>query len=181
MNSTETKEETFEDVDMEPPENSAFMTIPAGAYMARLIGFKTTDKPDWKLTGEEGEDKQQWEWTFQVTEGEYAETSLKEYTNRTWHEKAKAHKHAAALLGVPALPVGMGMTTRQLAGKPCQIFVIEKGTKKDPNDLRNYIDRVGPVPTPRMRPQKPQEQRNREAVPRAQVQGLPSDDDDIDF
>ena len=147
---------TFEDVEMEPPANgSSYETIPAGMYPARLVGFTTCDKPDWKLTGEEDEDKQQWQWVFEITDGEYAGLKINEYTNRSWHEKAKAHKHAAALLGVPELPVGQGLSTKTLANRTCQILVIEKGTKKDPNDLRNYVDKVLPTPAPRQRAQRP--------------------------
>lgn len=177
---TDKQTPAFEDVEMEPPEGGGnFETIPAGMYPARLIGFTTCDKPDWKLTGEEGEDRQQWKWTFQIEGGDYDGWKLDEYTNRTWHERAKAHKHAAALLGVPELPVGQGLSTKVLAGKTCQLWVIEKGTKKDPNDLRNYIDKVVPTPTARMRPQtRPQAPQGTVKPLRVQVEGLPVDDPD---
>ncbi len=184
----QTQQETaFEDIDiMVPQSGSDYLTIPAGIYNARLVGFKTLDKPDWKLKGEEGEDLQQWEWTFEVTDGEYQGTRIADWTNRVWGERAKAHAHAAALLGVPTLPVGVGMSTGQLAGKPCQIWVIEKPTKKDATIFRNYIEKVTPLPQARQRrnaidqrqgvPTAADEKRHREAVPRQQLAGYPSDD-----
>lgn len=180
MNATEEKVLAFDDLDIDVPTGGDFETIPAGMYNARLVGFTVTDKPDWKLTGEEGEDKQQWEWTFELVDGDYQGTRLKNYTNRSWHEKANAHKHAAALLGVPTLPVGVGMSTRQLAGKPCQVWVIEKGTKKDPNDLRNYVDKVTPMPTPRMRPIRPQSAPQPQG-PLVHLPGYPGDEDEEDI
>lgn len=177
---TEEKTLAFDDLDIEvPAAGGDFETIPAGMYNARLVGFTVTDKPDWKLTGEEGEDKQQWQWTFEITEGDYAGTRLVEFTNRTWHEKAKAHKHAAALMGVPTLPVGMGMSTRQFAGRTCQVWVVEKESKKSPGTFRNYVEKVTPTPQPRMRPQKPAQAATR---PQVQLEDYPRDEDgDIEF
>lgn len=147
-----TVQDAFEDVSIEVPVSTEFETIPAGVYSARLIGFTTCDKPDWALKGEEDEDKQQWKWTLEITDGDYAGTRLTEYTNRTWHEKGKAHRHAAALLNLPMLPVNQTGSTKQLANKPCQIWVVEKPTKKDPSVYRNYVDKILPVPAPRQRP-----------------------------
>lgn len=153
---TPTTQEAFDDIEIEVPISTEYETIPAGIYSARLVGFTVCEKPDWFLKGEEDEDKQQWKWTLEITEGDYAGTRLTEFTNRTWHEKAKAHKHAAALLGLPNLAVDTAVSTRQLANRPCQLWVVEKPTKKDPNVFRNYVDKILPVPPPRQRPQRVQ-------------------------
>jgi hypothetical protein len=176
MNATDEKTDVVEDIEIEVPTTASFETMPPGTYNAKLVGLKVVPKPDWKLKGEEGEDREQWEWTFMVTDGDYAGSRLKDFTNRTWHERAKAHKHAAALLGVPTLPVGVGMSTGQLAGKTCQLWVTEVESKKNPGEFRNYIDKVTPTPTPRMRPQRKQEQR-------VQLDGYPTDEggDEIEF
>lgn len=152
----ETKEDVIEDEEIIVPEKPEFLTIPPGTYKAKLVAFKTTDKPDFKLKGEEGEDKKQWAWTFVIVEGEYEGTRLTDYTNRTWHEKAKAHKHAAALLGVPTLVAGVNVSTRELGGKVGLLWVTEVESKKNPGEFRNYITKVTPLPTPRMRPTRPQ-------------------------
>ncbi len=184
MNDTQEKQDVIEDEPIDVPEQRVFETIPPGTYNARLVAFRTTDLPAWKLKGEEGEDKYQWEWVFEITDGEYQGTRLTDWTTRKWHEKAKAHKHAAALLGVPTLTPGVNKSTRELAGKSAQLWVTEVESKKEPGQFRNYIDKVTPTPTPRMRPVKEQDKRQREAVPRQQLAGYPSpggDDDDIQF
>jgi hypothetical protein len=168
----------FVDVAIEVPQNGAdYETIPEGVYPARLVGFKVTEKPEWALKGEEGEDREQWAWRFEITGNGAEGVPLTDYTNRSWHPKSKAHKHAAALLGVPELTPDVAISTRQLAGKPCQLWVVEKQTKK--GDLRNYIDKVTPAPKPRQRAQQAAQQ---PAVKRVQVQGLPDDfEDEVDF
>ncbi len=175
---TQSDELVFEDEEVTVPESGGdFATIPAGVYNAKLVGFKREPKPDWKLKGDEDENgKQQFKWTWIVTDGEFSGTYLTDWTNISWHEKATSHKYAAALLGVPTLPVGVGMSTRSLAGRTCQLWVTETPTKKDPSVFRNYVDKCTPTPTPRMRPQKEQDKRGREAVPRQQLAGYSADD-----
>jgi hypothetical protein len=156
------QELAFDDVEMEVPGSAGdYETIPAGMYPAALVGFRVVDKPDWKVLQEQqqkdGEgntkvvDPQQWEWTFEITEGEYAGVRLTDWTNRSLHERATAHKHTAALLGVPSLEPTVTVKMKLLKGKACQLWVVEKATKKDPNTLRNFIERVAPVPAPRQR------------------------------
>jgi hypothetical protein len=167
----------FVDVAIEVPQNGGdYEVIPEGVYPARLIGLKVVDKPEWKLKGEEGEDKQQFAWRFEVTQGDCAGVVLTDYTNRSWHPKANAHKHAAALLGVPEITPEVAVSTKALAGRPCQLWVIEKEIK---GAQRNFIDKVTPAPKPRM---KPQQTAGRPTVPRVQVPGLPEDlPEEIDF
>lgn len=159
-----TAEQTFEDVDISVPEsNGDYETIPAGVYSARLVTFTTVDKPDWKIKGEEGEDRQQWEWGFVIMGGDYDGTTLKAWSNRSWHPKSTAHKWAAALLGVPELPVGSGMSTKQLANKACQLWVVE--IEKKNGDLMNKVEKVLPTPKPRQR----QQAQERPTVPQRTV------------
>lgn len=185
MNATE---ETFEDIAMDVPASGEdFFTIPPGMYPAKLVGLKVVPKPDWKLTGEEETDdqKNQIQWTFQIQGGDYDGVKLSDYTNISWHPKATAHKHAAALLGVPELAVGVGSSTRQLAGRTCQIWVVEKTNKK--GDQRNYVEKVTPTPTPRMRPQtRSAAPQGTKAVGRVQLPDYPhdpvdGDDEEIEF
>lgn len=194
MNGTDTQREQIEDViedeEINVPEAHVFETIPPGTYIAKLVSFRTVDKPAWKLTGAEGEDKMQYEWRFLITEGEYAGIKLTDYTNRTFHEKAKAHKHAAALLGVPSLTPGVNRSTRELAGKSAQVWVTEVESKKEPGTYRNYVDKLLPLPAARQRrnaidtgsgnaasPSPADQKRQREAVPRRQLPGYPTDQD----
>lgn len=175
---TQSDELLFEDEELIVPDAGIdFPTIPAGVYTGKLVGFRREPKPDWKLKGDEDENgKQQFKWTFVVTDGEYAGTDLVSWTNISWHEKSTAHKYGAALLGVPTLPVGVGMSTRQFAGRSCQLWVTEMPKKNDPTVFWNRVDKVLPLPAPRQRPQKPTEQRQREAVPRQQLPDYPVDD-----
>lgn len=146
----------FDDVDINVPSSAPQETIPAGVYTARLVGFKSdVPKPEWRLTGAEGEDTLQYEMTLEITEGEYAGMRFRDYMNRTFHEKATAGKYAAALLGVPTLTPGMVQSTGQLAGKVCQMWIVEKESKKTPGEFRNYIDKLLPLPVARQRPQRP--------------------------
>jgi hypothetical protein len=184
------QELAFDEVEMEVPSAGGDYepeeTIPAGMYPATLVGFRVVDKPDWKLLQEQKNappdkeiDLKQWEWTFEITGGDFAGVRLTDWTNRTLHEKATAHKHTAALLGVPNLEPSVTVKMKLLKGKACQLWVVEKATKKDPNVLRNFIDKVAPVPRPRTAPAR-QAQRPA-AVPRVQLDGYPTDEPDIDF
>ncbi len=177
---TQSDELVFEDEEVTVPESGGdFPTIPAGVYNAKLVGFKREPKPDWKLKGDEDENgKQQFAWTWEIVEGEYAGTHISDWTNISWHEKSNSHKYGAALMGVPTLPVGVGLSTKQFAGRLCQLWIVEVPTKKDATIFRNYVDKVLPAPTPRLRPHKPTEQRQREAVPRQQLAGYPTDGSD---
>jgi hypothetical protein len=185
------QELAFDEVEMEVPSAGGDFepeeTIPAGMYPATLIGFRVVEKPDWKIQQEmknapEGKeiDPQQWEWTFEIPAGTYPNVTLEEsvrltdWTNRTLHEKATAHKHTAALLGVPALEPSITVKMKLLKGKACQLWVVEKATKKDPNTLRNFIDKATPVPRPRQKQARP-------TVPVVSLPGYPQDEPDIDF
>lgn len=191
MNATATEDRTdvVEDEEIIVPESTPFLTIPAGVYTAALVGFKTVDKPAWKVAQQRAQaekqdqeiDNQQWRWVFRVTEGDYAGTELQDFTNRSWHENAKAHKHAAALLGVPTLTPGVALSTRALAGKLCQVWVNEVESKKEAGQFRNYVDKCVAMPTPRMRPQKPQNGAQAHTGATVQLPGYPAPDDDIPF
>lgn len=180
---TGTQEYTIEDMEIEVPEAPEFYTVPPGMYNAVLVKLKRIPKPAWKLKGDEetDDDKHQIEWGFRITGGEDDGIIITDFTNLTWHPKATAHKHAAALLGVPELAVGVGLSTGELANKPCQIWVIEKSLKDKPKELRNYIREVTPMPTPRMRPQKPQNGSQSRVGATVQLDGYPAPDDDISF
>jgi hypothetical protein len=136
-----------------------FDPIPAGAYTGKLTNFRVVDKPEWKVEGdrvrnpEREVDLKQWEWTFLLTEGEYAGEVLTDYTSRSWHERANAHKHAAALLDKPRLDPVEGLSTKQLIGKACQIWVTVNTSQKT-GKARNYVDKILPVPKPRLRSQR---------------------------
>lgn len=142
----------IDDVEFIVPETGDFETMPAGAYPAKLIGFQIVDKPEWKLTGADGEDKQQWKWTYEVTDPEWEGKKLDNFTSRSLHPMSNGHKHAAALLGVPELHTGMG-STKMLIGRACQLIVIEKANTK--GEARNYINSILPAPKPRHREAKP--------------------------
>lgn len=184
MNGTQTNTtaEAFDDLDIVVPAGGDDFqeTIPAGMYSARLIKFKRVPKPDWKLKGDEetDDDRHQFEWGFQITGGDYDGIKLNDYTNISWHEKATAHKHAAALLGVPTLTPDVALSTRALAGRPCLLWVVEKPTKRDPNVMRNWIDKVTVQAAPRPRPQRAQ---NGTQAPAVQLAGYPADEDEITF
>jgi hypothetical protein len=177
---TATKQDVVEDVAIDVPEAPEFFTIPAGIYNVRLVGFKTVPKPSWKLTGEEDEDKEQYEWVLEIIDGEWVGMRFTDYTNRTFHPKATAHKHAAALLGVPELVPGVHSGTGALAGRTCQMWLTEKpiknGDKK--GEMRNWIDKLQPMPTPRMRPQRAQNGSQTQGGPAVRLPGYPQDDDD---
>lgn len=166
-----TQENTVEDMEIVVPDSGGEVwTIPAGAYPAELVRLKRVPKPDWKLKGTEetDDDKHQLEWGFRITSGEYEGVVLTDYTNISWHPKATAHKHAAALLGVPELAIGVGLSTGQLKGKPCQIWVIEKPLKNKPDEFRNYVEKVTIQSVARPRPQRQQAER-------VQLDGFPGD------
>jgi hypothetical protein len=183
MNATAT-EPTFEDMAIDVPEPGQDREImPSGIYNGKLVGLKTVAKPDWMLNGEdEDEDREQWQWTWEIVDGDWQGQRLSAYTNRSWHEKANAHKYAAALLGVPTLPVGVGMSTGQLAGKTCQLWITERAKKNDPNSQYNKVDKVTPTPSPRMRSQRPSAApQGTKAGGRVQLDGFPTDQDEVPF
>lgn len=133
-----------EDIPIDVPTGGGEQeAIPEGIYQGRLIRLKVVEKPEWKLKGEEGEDRQQFEWVFEITAGKHQGHRLNDYTNRTFHEKATAHKHAAALLGVDRLDPRVHTGTGMLAGRVGNLWVIKKKTQK--GDIRNYIDKITSV------------------------------------
>ncbi len=202
MNGTtdEAKELEFDDVEFLGGADSApTETIPDDTYYAKLVGFRgAVDKPDWKIdqdllkaqrkypaTNREDIDPKQYEFTFEITHGDYAGTRVILYTSRTFHERSTAGMAAAALMGmdkfVRSVMQALG-GTRILYNKPCRIDVVEIANKFDPDNKRNYVNAVKKMPPPR--PQKEQDKRQREAVPRQQLAGYPSDqgdDNDIAF
>lgn len=135
----------FEDVEIDVPTGSdtPYEAIPEDLYTVKLVGFKTVDKPEYKLKGEEGEDRKQWAWTVEIVDGPFAGKRFTDYTNRTWHEKATANHHAAAFLGKKTLEEPQGMTTRQLMYKVCRADIIVALNKK--NEERNYIKELRPL------------------------------------
>lgn len=123
--------------------------VPSGAYTAVLVGFKQEDKPQWKIDQQAAQhpdkdvDKLQWAFTFEITEGDWAGRKLTTWENRslTWHPRANAAKHAAALFGLdnPEDMRGKGYSTKMLIGREAQIWVNEKNGK-------SYIDKVVKLP-----------------------------------
>lgn len=191
---TETKELVFDDVEFEGgaelPERE---TIPEDTYQAVLVGFRSdVDKPDWKQQQELANlvrknpdatladvDPKQYEFVFEISAGEYAGTRLAQYANRTFHEKSTAGKIAAALMGMDTFMRSVLQAqggTRILKGKPCRIDVVEKATKRDPNELRNYIQDVKRIP-----PKRNRETTQKPATGRVQLDGFPTDQDEIAF
>jgi hypothetical protein len=83
---------------------------------------------------------------------------------------------------VPTRPVGVGLSTKQFAGKTCQLWITEVPTKKDPTQFRNYVDKCLPTPAPRMRPQRPsQPPQGTQGKGRVQLDGYPAEDGDLPF
>ena len=146
----------YDDVAIEVPEsNGEFEAVPSGAYLAKLTNFKVEDKPQWKIEAQERAEMakepdkrrlpinpKQFAWTFTITAGEWEGQKLTSWQNVSWHERSNSAKYAAALLDIDRLRPDMGMSTRQLIGRPCQIFVTEKEGK-------SYIDKVLPQPKPK--------------------------------
>jgi hypothetical protein len=142
---TATLEHEVDDIDISPPQsNGDYEVIPAGVYDAKLVGFKESLKPDWKVVSDREkypdkvEDLYEWVWSFELdVDGE--KRQLRGYTSRTWHEKSNGAKFAATLLGKPKLDGRERTSTRKLIGLPCQLWVVEseKGT--------NYIKQVLPA------------------------------------
>ena len=142
---TQTLEHEVDDIEISPPLSGEDReTIPAGVYDAKLIGFKESLKPDWKVVSDREkypdkvEDLYEWVWTFELdADGE--KRQQRGYTSRTWHEKSNGAKFAATLLGKPKLDGRERTSTRKLIGLPCQLWVVEseKGT--------NYIKQVLPA------------------------------------
>jgi hypothetical protein len=140
------------DVPIEPPAEGDFEEIPSGIYPGTLVGFRQVEKPAWKIQAEllrkpeKEPDKLQWQWNFEaIVEG--APVSIADYSNRSWHSRSKAAAHACALLDMPVLPVGAGLSTQKLVGRACQIWIVEK--PRDDGSSRSYIDKVLPVPKKR--------------------------------
>lgn len=135
------------DVPIEPPAEAEYEEIPSGIYMGTLVGFRQVEKPAWKLQAEllrkpeKEPDNLQWQWSFEATV-EGVATPISDYTNRSWHSRSKAASYACALLDVPILPIGSGLSTQKLIGRPCQIWIIEKA--REDGSTRSYIDKILP-------------------------------------
>lgn len=146
----------IDDVEIEVPVSGEFEVIPTGAYTAELAGFRVVDVPDWKLESkrqmhpDKEPDPRQWEWKFIILDGEYAGCDIIDYTTRSWHENARAHKHAAALLGKSKLDGSEGMSTKKLIGMKCQVVIVVKDGR---NGERSYVDKCLPIPVRKPRPQ----------------------------
>jgi hypothetical protein len=138
------------DIPIEPPDEEDREVIPTGAYIGRLVSFGVVEKPAWKIQSDmlhhpdKEPDKAQWAWEFEITEGDFAEAKISDFTSRSWHSKSKASSHACALLNVPILPRGQGLSTSRLVGLPCQIWIEAKENQK--GEERSYIDKVLPLP-----------------------------------
>src|SRR5690242_14579861 len=95
----------FEDIEFTASQGQDYTTIPEDDYILELIGFKTTEKPAQRIEFEAQQKKKsieeidayQWEWLWCVADGEYTGETLKDWTNRSWHEKSTAGIYAAAL------------------------------------------------------------------------------------
>lgn len=172
--------EDFEDIPIEA--NGADLDpIDPGTHIAACVGWKTEDKPQWKLDQQRAQhpekepDPRQWAITFEISDGEFEGRRLTTWENRTWHEKGKAAQIAAALLGVDKLEADGSRNVRQLMGLRCQILVIEKSGK-------NYVK--GALPMPRRR----RDRGGLEAVTPKQIEQLrptyaggQDDEDDLAF
>jgi hypothetical protein len=112
-----------------------------GEYAATFSGIKTVAKPENKLTGKEGEDLQQWEWKFDLTDEELEGYTFRKWTSRSLHEKSNAY---GILQGMGrALPQdGVPYGISQQIGCPCRIVLkTYTKTKQDgTEEERNYID-----------------------------------------
>jgi hypothetical protein len=177
----------FEDIEFSAPPPRDFTTIPEDDYVLECIGFTTVDKPPHVIESEavkkkktvEEIDPQQWEWLFKVAEGKFAGETLKDWTNRTWHEKSSAGIYAAALAGLEkydrAAMIARGFaSTRALLGKQLKATVVE--VERTEGVFRNYINnpRRLPVHSDRPRPQRNQTAQNtfdddKPAVPHIQL------------
>lgn len=146
----------MDEITWEVPTDSGreFEVLPEDSYPATLWAVKTVDKPEWKLEGTEGEDRQQWEFIFEVQDPDYQGARLSSYINRSLHPKSNGFRYVVPLLA--RAPVA-GETVRfsELVGRPCKITVKIKekidGTKYNkitdvlaPRGARNPM----PLPTP---------------------------------
>lgn len=139
MNNTAQIEQD-EDIEMVVPEaGSDREVIPAGVYSAKCVRIFTDSVPDWKIQTKPDPEGKQWVWVFEITTGDYAGMQFYDYTTRTLHEKSNAHKHALALMNLPALAPGTAFHAKDLIGLPCRIALSDTNKKGEP---RNFIDRV---------------------------------------
>lgn len=141
----------FDDVEFTAQSEQDWTTIPEDDYILEVVGYRVVDKPAYVIEREalqkkkplEAIDPQQWEWTWEVAEGEFKGEQVKDWTNRTWHEKSSAGIYAAALAGLEkydrAAMVDKGYgSMRALMNKRIKAFVTETETKEG-GKFRNYI------------------------------------------
>lgn len=157
--------QVFEDVEFTAPAPQDFTTIPEDDYILECIGFQTVDKPQSRIEYEAKQkkkeidqiDPQQWEWLWQVAEGDWLGETVKDWTNRSWHEKSTAGIYAAALAGLEKYDrqdmINKGYaSTRALLGQRLKATVVEVENKE--GALRNYINSPRRLPATRPRPQR---------------------------
>lgn len=136
--------------DIEVTETASGDRQPAveeGTYEATFLGCKVVDTPDWKLEKKRADkpdrepDLKQWQWDYVIEDEDGVEHTICDWTNRTWHEKAKASQHIAALLGRTSTEgIGaMDLRTSQFTGATVYLSLTESNGK-------NYIAACTPIP-----------------------------------
>lgn len=206
MGTTTDKQDEFLDVDFgETAQTSGdWETVPTGWYVVEIKDLGLAQKSEAKLRSDlalkqrehpettlESIDKYQWVWTFTIVAGEYLGFDLTTRTTRTFHERSNAGKLAAAALGLQKYDPALARQQAQAAGVNGSKLLMGKrvyaSVTEDPdsqNRMWNNIKEYKVVPAARpARPQKEQDKRQREAVPRRNLGGdYPTDDEsDIDF
>jgi len=154
--STPTDPKPYEalDIPIEPPDEQdrEYEELPTGAYLASLIGFRQVEKSamaiQWDLQRrpDKDPDRLQWEWSFEINDGEWKGARISKWTSRSWHSKSTAASIACALFGVTMLPRDGGWSTGKLVGRSCQLFVVEGKPKDDGTIGRSKIDSVRALP-----------------------------------
>lgn len=160
-----TMQKSDEDIVFDVPEDTfTDETIPSGAYPGDLLDMSVVDTPDWKMAfnkernPDREPDTKQWEWKWTISSGEFEGHLLHSYTSRSWHRNSTANKYACALLNVPELDADAlrGQSAKSmLIGRQGQLWVSEKEGRN--GTMRNYVDKVVPMPRKRNAPKSPQD------------------------
>lgn len=164
-NQTQVAEELeFDDVEFTASSSQDWTTVPEDDYILKLVGYKIVDKPQHRIEYEAKQNKkelaqidpQQWEWTWEVNDGEFKGERLKEWTSRSWHEMSAGGQRAAALAGLEKYErqamIDKGYPTmRGLMHKCLKAFVTE--TENKDGKYRNYIKNPRRLSTGRSRSQ----------------------------
>lgn len=148
--------DSYENLEFEVQDHTAksgsdgfgeYKLIPADELLVatlRAVEKKTVNYND-KFTGEpKSFDKL--EWTFEITEGEFAGRRLRGQTDAyiSTHPSNRFRPWAEAMLGMELQP-GVKFTVGDLIGKRCEISVVHVPSRKDPEKLWEQIDEVLPV------------------------------------